>query len=497
MTEKTTEVQAEEAKEKRVIKSIDQMEPAQQEILKAAFQTGTGISPESQQDAAALRMEDLDHDIKNLTYGEDDFTIVKDIDRERANSTVQKYITFLKHGRIGSTLFQPEIGISNTNTPQLRQKTVTMKYIVDTRQQSMVSRIVNNVKDPEDIQLYDSMIVVTKTIEWAIFYGDADMTGDQEGQGLEFDGIAKLMNQKNVINLHGQSLTPEVLNYSATLLGKYYGTATDAYMPIGVKADFISQFLGAQRVVIPSQDGTTFGVNGEKFLSARGNIKLNGSTIMDNDSILDADDKDPSAPTAPVVTATVGKDKGGLWREKDETDSNNIKLAKEVGVEQEYRVTLVGNTGVSAPSEIVKATPASATDGIELSIQVSAMQNAIPNYANIYRKGQLTGEFYLVERVAMRELTEEGKLVFTDINERMPETADVFILEKRKNVLSLMELLPTTKVNLALVTTATQFMVLWFGALKVANPNRIVRIKNVRYISGSEKYMQQHVGINA
>jgi len=338
------------------------------------------------------------------------------------------------------------------------------------------------------------MLVVTKTIEWAIFYGDADMTADGEGQGLEFDGLVKLMNQNNVLDAHGQSLTPELLNYSATVIGKYFGVATDAYMPIGVKADFSNQFLGAQRIVIPSQEGSTFGVNADKFLSARGNIRLNGSTIMDNDSVLDTDSEvDPSAPQAPTVTAKVEADKGGVWLAKDKDFSNGIKVAKEVGVEQEYRVTLTGTSAISAPSEIVKATPANATDGVTLEIAINTIQRSIPSYASVYRKGQVTGEFYLIKRIPMSQMTDEGKLVFTDIDERMPETADVFILERRPTVLSLLELLPTTKVNLPVITTATQFMLLWFGALKVSNPNRIVRIKNVRYVSGNENYMRQQV----
>lgn len=476
-------------------KSVEDLPQAQKEILKSVFTTGYGVSPDTQVDAAALRVENLDDRIKNLTWGEEDFTIVKDIDREVSTSTVQKYVTFLKHGRIGSTLFQPEIGISNVNSPRLKQKQVNMKYIVDVRQQSMVSNLVRNIESPTDINLLDSMLVVTKTIEWAIFYGDADMTAEGEGQGLEFDGIAKLMNQNNVVDVHGQSLTPEVLNYASTVIGKYFGVATDAYMPIGVKADFSNQFLGAQRIVIPSQEGSTFGVNADKFLSARGNIRLNGSTIMDNDAILDTDaELDPSAPQAPKVTAKVEADKGGLWLDKDAKYANNITVEKEVGVEQEYRVTLTGTSAVSAPSEVIKATPANATDGITLTISINSIQRSIPSYASIYRKGKLTGEFYLIKRIPMSQMDDAtGNLTFTDIDERMPETADVFILERRPTVLSLLELLPTTKVNLPTVTTATQFMLLWFGALKVSNPNRIVRVKNVRYVSGNENYMRQQV----
>jgi len=481
-------------KEVDVTKSINELPEAQAEILKSVLTTGYGVSPETQNDASALRVENLDDQIKNMTWSEEDFTIVRDIEREVSTSTVQKYVTFLKHGRIGSTLFQPEIGISNVNSPRLKQKQVNMKYIVDVRQQSMVSNLVRNIASPTDINLLDSMLVVTKTIEWAIFYGDADMTADGEGQGLEFDGLVKLMNQNNVLDAHGQSLTPELLNYSATVIGKYFGVATDAYMPIGVKADFSNQFLGAQRIVIPSQEGSTFGVNADKFLSARGNIRLNGSTIMDNDSVLDTDSEvDPSAPQAPTVTAKVEADKGGVWLAKDKDFSNGIKVAKEVGVEQEYRVTLTGTSAISAPSEIVKATPANATDGVTLEIAINTIQRSIPSYASVYRKGQVTGEFYLIKRIPMSQMTDEGKLVFTDIDERMPETADVFILERRPTVLSLLELLPTTKVNLPVITTATQFMLLWFGALKVSNPNRIVRIKNVRYVSGNENYMRQQV----
>ena len=224
-------------KEVDVTKSINELPEAQAEILKSVLTTGYGVSPETQNDASALRVENLDDQIKNMTWSEEDFTIVRDITREESTSTVQKYVTFLKHGRIGSTLFQPEIGISNVNSPRLKQKQVNMKYIVDVRQQSMVSNLVRNIASPTDINLLDSMLVVTKTIEWAIFYGDADMTADGEGQGLEFDGLVKLMNQNNVLDAHGQSLTQEVLNRASVMVGKGYGRATGAFMPIGVHVD--------------------------------------------------------------------------------------------------------------------------------------------------------------------------------------------------------------------------------------------------------------------
>lgn len=462
-------------------------------LAKSATMTaGYGISPDTQTDAGALKVESLDPQIKNLTYGTNDFTLYPALVSKalvQAKSTVEKYIQYVEHGRVGHSMFSPEVGISDLNAPKIRQKTVNMKYITDTRQQSFASMVAATVANPEEIQERDSVVAIGKTIEWAIFYGDADLTSQGEGQGLEFDGLSKLIDPNNKLDLRGTTLTPEVINQAAVIVKMAFGTPTDAYMPVGALADFSNQFLGAQRIVMPTKDGMTAGTNVNNFISAGGTINLHGSTVMDIDNILnEGADVNTAAPAQVTVTAAVNTNKGGNWL-SDLTDANTLDNAGkpivirtgDIGVEQSYKVVAVGRHGDSIPSEAVTATPANATDGITLTIAIAAMQAEIPDYVAVYRQGPRSGRYYLIGRVPVSQLDDNGQLTFTDVDARIPETADVFLGQLDPQVISLYQFIPMSRVNLAVTTSATSFMLMWSGALALFNPKRWVQISNVRY----------------
>lgn len=452
-----------------------------------------GVDPSTQIDGGALRPESLDQDIKQVTYGSQDFTIYNDLVRVPANNTVEKYIVYYDHGRAGHERFQAEIGIGRQTNPHLKQKTVNMKYLSAASETSMVLAAANTVEDPIAVQELGAINVLAKTIEWAIFYGDSDLTKGEPGSGLQFDGISKLIDPGNVVNWHGKNLTPALLNQAAVMIGKKgYGVATDAYMPIGVKADFVNKYLGAQRVLIPTANGDlTAGFNIAAFNSARGTIRLNGSTIMDLDNELD-ESKLPvqGAPLAPTVTAEVVTDANGEFLADDLKEDDRVVVPKEVGTELEYRVVASGTAGDSQPSDIVKATPANATDGIKLSIKLDKFSVEAPDYVAIYRKSLIAGHedtFYLVGKVAMNKMSADGTIEFTDVNDTIAGTTDVFVMERTPEVIRLFEFTPMTKLQLAIVTNAIPFAILWQGALQLGYPKRVVRIKNVRYADGTDE----------
>lgn len=443
----------------------------QEEVLKS-YQTGYGITPDTQVDAGALRREILDDQITMLTWTQDDLIFYREISRRPAQSTVQKYDVYLRHGNVGHSRFVREVGVAPVSDPNIRQRTVEMKYVSDTKNLSIASTLVNNIQDPMQILTEDAIAVVAKTIEWASFYGDSSLTAEVGGQGLEFDGLAKLIDKDNVINAKGEPLEEKLLNRAAVLIGKSFGTATDAYMPIGVHADFVNSVLGRQMQLMQDNSGNVnAGYNVQGFYSSRGFIKLHGSTVMENELILDETLQPlPNAPQPAKVKATVEEgNKGAFTDEHDRADLT-------------YKVVVNSDDAQSAPSEAVTATVKNATDSVKLEISVNSMYQQQPQFISIYRQGRQTGDFYLVKRIGLKEVNEEGKLIFVDNNETIPETTDVFVGEMSPQVLHLFELLPMMKLPLAQINASVTFAVLWYGALALRAPKKWVRIKNVRYI---------------
>lgn len=460
------------------------------EIAKA-FTAGTGITPETQTDAAAYRMESLDPTLNISTYGLDDYTIYNDLYRQPVKQTVRKYTVYYSHGKVGHSRFQPEIGIGSVNTPKSSQETVSMKFIVDTKQSSFAIQMAQTTVDTNKLLEISAINVVAKTVEWATFYGDADLTTQGKGNGYEFDGLAKLIDSKNVINAEGSRLTPSLLNKAAVAIGLGYGKATNAYMPIGVKADFINEFMGAQRILQPNPNTQSMqvGLDIDLFNSARGKIELEGSTIMDLDNILAEDEPiEQNAPLAPVVTLAEDKTSGtGNFLSKDVTDKDgNVLLTAQVGNALSYKVVAVGKSD-SAPSDAAEITVSGATSAVTVTLTFSnQLQYAIPDYVAIYRQSSVPGDdrYFLIARVPSSELdVSTGTITFTDINAVIAGTADVFVGEVKPETVQLLEFAPLTKFPLATTTTASNFAVLWYGALQLTYPKRFVRIQNVLYNS--------------
>lgn len=466
-----TEVKVE--KEVKEVKLPDQAEAQLAEIVSKSFTTGTGITPDTQQNAAALRRELLEDQVKMLAYDNADFTIYPLINKQQVNSTVAKYAVFNQHGRTGHSRFVREVGVASINDPNIRQKTVQMKFLSDTKQQSIAAGLVNNIADPMSILTEDAISVIAKSIEWGIFYGDAGLSAEDDSQaGLEFDGLQKLIDPNtNVIDLGGKRLTEETLNKAAVIVGKGYGRATDAFMPIGVQADFTNNLLDRQRVIQPSQAGgfsTGFSIN--QFLSTRGAITLHGSTIMENDNILvEGRMIEPNAPQAPAsVTATVAAGKG--------------KFRPEDLKEQSYKVVVHSDDAESLPSEEVLATVGAAEDEVKLTVKLANLYQASPQFISVYRRGNETGHYFLIARFPVSKRNDQDELIVIDRNETIPETTDVFVGELTPQVISLLELLPMMKLPLAQMNATTTFTVLWYGALALYAPKKWVRIRNVQYI---------------
>src|SRR5438270_915841 len=229
-------------------------EQAINDILSKSFTTGYGITPDTQSGAAALRREFLEDEVKMLAFSSSDFTIYPMINKQQVNATVVKYAVFNQHGRTGHSRFVREVGVATVNDPTIKQKTVSMKFLSDTKQQSIAAGLVNNIADPMTILTEDAIAVIAKSIEWGIFYGDSSLSADSPADGIEFDGLVNLIDATNTIDVRGQ-LTEATLNKAAVTVAKGYGKATDAFMPVGVQADFTNGLLSRQMAIMPNPQG--------------------------------------------------------------------------------------------------------------------------------------------------------------------------------------------------------------------------------------------------
>lgn len=453
-----------------VLKNIS---PRAMEETEKTFTTGYETNPAEQQGGSALRMEELSSQVSLLTFSEADLDFFNLVPREKAQTTVVQYTVQTDHGGSGPQRFVSEVDISNVTDPHLRKKSARMKFLSDTKRQSIANQIAGTLIDPTRLLTEDAIINIAKTIEWAAFYGDADLSADPEqGSGLQFDGLSKLIDPDNVLDVRGGALTEGLINQASTIVGKGYGTPTDAFMPIGVQTMFLDQYLDRQVQIISSNsNNTTLGYNVQTFNSVRGPINLHGSTIMELDNVLDEKrlTANTASPLPPQVQAKPVTGVRGLFNGEDDL------------TDYRYRVVSQGDTA-SRPSDVVTAAVSNASDGVQLDISLNGMYQQSPQYVSVYRQGKEQGEFWLIGNVPV-SASDGGVISFVDRNETIPETSDVFIGEMSQSVISLFEFLPMTKIPMAQVDATLTFTVLWYGALALKAPRKWVQIKNVKSVN--------------
>lgn len=468
-------------------KHLNQINDEARKRINKTFVAGEGTSPETRNDGGALRLYTLDNNVYNTTFSDEDFTIFKDLAHVPVNNTVVNYDVYYSHGRNGHSLFQDEISISPVNTPSIKQETATMKFIVDVKQQSFAMQMVSSIEDPTKLLEMSGVADIAETIEWATFYGDEALAPEGH-KGLEFNGLDKLIPEENHLDAHGAELSPEILNKAAVTIGQGFGVATDSYMPIGVKAAFINEHLPAQRILQPNPAGSGMQVGFDiaRFISARGDIALHGSTIMDMNNVLDESGDDVSNMIAPA-TVTVAQDSSipATFLKKDvNSQTGKVLLNKEEGTELHYKVVLVGHDGRSAASDDAKVNVADGTQSNKLTITMQTLGSKLPEFVEIYRQSSVPNDerYFLIDRVPLTSKNTTGNvLTYNDTNKNIAGTASVFVGENKRDTIFYMELAGISKFDLATVNTATQFGLLWYGCLAVPKPKRWVEIHNVAY----------------
>lgn len=433
--------------------------------------TGNDVVTPGTTGGAALRPQDLAADIKNLTFGKNDFVMFNLVPRGRATSTAYEYNIKDGYGDTGSSRFVQEMEIADINDISYERKVVRMKIISDTRQMSILSAQVANVVNPMDELLDASMTVVAKTIEYGIFYGDADMSQIGEGQGNEFDGLKKLIPDSNVIDLRGTVLTELNLNSAAVRIAENYGHATSAFMPVGVQAAFVQNQLNRQWVAQGSAENLASGFNVPKFYSAQGAINLYPSTIMDYEKRLNTNAViKPTAPAAPNVTATVA-DAAGRFSDAD------------IASPLKYAVVVESAGSAKSAPTLVTAALNKVTNAVTLDVDLGAQIIGTPRDIAVYRFDVNSGAYYRIGRVPMYKATNvsgEWHVTFVDENDEIAGTSDVFIGELDGGILQLVELNSMQRLPLATVKAALQFTILWQGALALYAPKKWALLKNVK-----------------
>ena len=319
-----------------------------------------------------------------------------------------------------------------------------------------------------------------KQAEHALFWGDSSLAAPGT-EGVQFDGLNKMIDPLNTVDMKGADLTAEAVNYAAEMILENYATPTDLFLPYEVLATFSNSYFPKERVIMPTQaGGYSAGLVVNKFQTNGGEVEFQPDLFLQRTTpINSAVIGGANAPTAPAsLTAALGT-------------GTDAEFAKEGAVgTYSYSVTACNRYGESTPVALSSVGGSSATSitltsgdevkGIVLTITNAASVVVAPEWYTIYRTEKNGTEKYAIARVPAASVASSGTTTWTDKDTVMPNTFTAFIGEMSPQVLTFKQLAPIMKMDLALIGPAYRWMILLYGVPQLFAPRKWARITNIK-----------------
>ena len=436
------------------------------DALNKALEAGYEVNPLNLQGGGAFRVESLENSLKVLTYGDQHIKFWKKIPKERAYSTVEQYGQLLDYGRKQGA-FVGEGVLPDTNDSTYARKAAFVKFLGTTREVTHPMTLVNSAfGNVIARQNQDGILWMLKQIEQALFWGNSKLApGGNEG--LEFDGINRMIDPGNTIDLRGNYLEEKHINWGAQMIIQNYGTPTDMFLPFEVMAQFSQEFFPKERVIMPTQSGYQAGVVVNKFMTHGGEVEFNPNIFLNKTAPLSPNASSFQAPAVGTLAANATAFTG--------TGS----LPKGV---YKYAVTFNNTHGESIPSNTITVTvdDASAGKGVQLDI-TNPTSTAFPvEYIRLYRSEAGGTQLYEVAKFPVATAGSQAVTTFVDDGSTLANTYTAFMGEMSNEVLAFKQLAPMMKMDLATLGPVIRWMILLYGVPVLYAPKKFMRFTNIK-----------------
>ena len=437
-----------------------------------AYAQANGVA--AQENGAALQVESLENSLKVLTYSDEHVKLWKKISKTPAYSTVEEYNQLLSYGS-NTGGFLPEGTLPETDDSVYKRQASFVKFLGTTREVTHPMTLVRSAHgDVIARENQNGILWLMKQLEHGLFWGDSSLA--QPGkEGVQFDGLDKLIDGANVIDIAGKDLKDTDINYAAQMILENYGTPTDLFLPYETLADFSNAYFPKERVIMPTQgQGYQAGLVVNKFQTHGGPVEFNPDLFLQKTKPLNMNGTGGvKAPTAPQTVAAVASDK------------TNAEFAKSGEGTYTYYVTACNRFGESVPT---KADPLALTaddlvKGVKVTITNASAMVVAPEYFAVYRTEANGSQAYCIAKIPAANISTGGATEFIDLNETMPNTHTAFMGQFTPDVLTFKQLAPIMKMDLATLGPAYRWMILIYGVPQLFAPKKFCKIKNIKAAS--------------
>lgn len=427
-----------------------------------------GVSPGQ---GFPLRTESLEATLKNLTFEMDEIKMFKSIPKVPASNTVEEFNRLLAYSRGGARQFDlgwmTEGDLPEEEDSTYQRVTVLIKFLGIVGRVTHVATVIRPAHgNVIAMETMNKTMMLLQQLENAVFFGDSSLLPEQ------FDGLFKLISDgavDNVIDLRGGALTEELFNDFLLRIRDNFGVATDAYFNTGPFGDVAKQVYDRQRFTVAPEPGV-LGATVKAFQGQHGRVNLHDSVfILPGGASVSAGLGTVSKrPLPPVITAGPTAAPDGLSQ----------FVTADAGV-YIYQIVAGGRFGRSVPVTSSGVTVA-AGDGVSITVQDGGQGTS---YYEVYRTrpGQPVADAKLAFKVPRTGATQ----VIVDRNADIPGTSKGFVLMQNQRSFAWSQLLPMTRIPLAVVDTSIRWAQVIYGAIKMYTPAKNVVVKNIGRLPGS------------
>jgi hypothetical protein len=443
------------------------------DALNKALSAGYETNPLSLEGGGAFRVESLENSLKVLTFGDQHIKFWKKIPKQQAYSTVEQYGQLLDYGR-GQGAFVGEGQLPDTNDSTYTRKAAFVKFLGTTREVTHPMTLVNSAfGNVVARQNQDGILWLLKQLEQSLFWGNSKL-GAGGAEGLEFDGIDRMIDQENTIDLKNTYLEEKHINWGAQMIIQNYGTPTDVFLPFEVMAQFSQDFFPKERVIMPTNGGGyQAGVVVNKFMTHGGDVNFEPDIFLSKTKPLNMNSSSFKAPSVGTLAFDVAT---GL------TTTVTGDFGKSGAGTYKYRVTFNNAHGESIPTGEVSVTLASGDlqKGVILKVTNPASTAFPIDYIKVYRTEKDGSKFYEVDKVAVANPGSGQLTNYVDVCKTMANTYTAFMGEMSPDVLGFKQLAPMMKMDLATLGPVIRWMVLLYGVPVLYAPKKWMKYTNIK-----------------
>lgn len=453
------------------VNGFGQTTQADVDALNKALEAGYEVNPLNLEGGGAFRVESLENSLKVLSYSDQHIKFWKKIPKQKAYSTVEQYGQLLDYGRQQGA-FVGEGVLPDSNDSTYARKAAFVKFLGTTREVTHPMTLVNSAfGDVVARQNQDGILWLLKQLEQSLFWGDSKL-GVAGNEGLEFDGINKMIDPENTIDLKGNHLEEKHINWGAQQIISNYGTPSDLYLPFEVMAQFSEEFFPKERVIMPTQAGYQAGVVVNKFMTHGGEVDFNPNIFLNKTRPMQMN---ATSFKAPAVGTLAFDQMTGLV-------GANGDFAKQGAGVYKYRVTFNNVHGESIPTDEVVVTLAAGDlqKGVQLAISNPASTAFPIEYIRVYRTEKDGDKFYEVAKIPVASASSGATTTHVDNGETIANTYTAFMGEMSNDVIAFKQLAPMMKMDLATLGPVIRWMILLYGVPVLYAPKKWTRYTNIK-----------------